>query len=240
MAPPPQLNGKGPERAQEQQETSDRLRDPVFQCKTPPVFTGLVQCVGTIARRVDGDRACSFRIQSELEASHLTLGASVAVDGVCLTVTLAEAGAFEVTAAFETLSLTVLGQRQTGDRVNLEPSLRLGDPMGGHLVTGHVDGLGCVRSIEARGDARQFFIDAPAPLRRFIARKGSITVNGVSLTVNDVDAEGFTVGLIPHTLEVTTLGGLRVGDNVNLEVDLVARYLARLVDAQREVEGNTG
>lgn len=170
---------------------------------------------------------------ADLDAADLALGASVCVDGVCLTVTHAERGTFTVDAAFETLERTTLGSLERGAVVNLEPSLRLGDPLGGHLVSGHVDGVGVVRSKVRHGDAYEVWIDAPRELSRFMPVKGSIAVDGVSLTINAVDGEGFSVGLIPHTLEVTTLGRLVSGQRVNLEVDMVARYVARLA----EVEG---
>jgi len=181
------------------------------------------------------DEARRFRIESPLALTDLELGASVAVAGVCLTVISAAPSShaegetiFTVDAAFETLRATKLGDLRASDLVNLEPSLRVGDALGGHFVSGHVDGVANVRSVEARGDARHVVIEVPRSLLPFIAVKGSVTVDGVSLTVNEVDASGFGVGLIPHTLEVTTLGTLRAGDRVNLEVDVVARYVARL------------
>jgi riboflavin synthase len=144
----------------------------------------------------------------------------------------------ELDVAFETLRLTTLGSLAVGSRVNLEPSLRVGDPLGGHIVSGHVDGVAVVRSIAARGDAREVLIDVPEPLRRLIAPKGSVALDGVSLTVNEVDATGFSVGLIPHTLSVTTLRDLATGTRLNLEVDVLARYVARLLDASHG--GHTG
>jgi len=194
------------------------------------MFTGLVQQVGTLVERRPGTRQQTLVVEAALKAGDRVLGASVAIAGVCLTVTAATAERFEVVAAFETLDKTTLGDKSLGDRLNLEPALRVGDPLGGHLVSGHVDGVGSVRSIEAQGQAKQFWFDLPEPLARYVAEKGSITIDGTSLTVNDVDAGGFSVGLIPHTLDVTTLGTLAVGSRVNLEVDLLARYVARLLE----------
>lgn len=193
------------------------------------MFTGLVQKVGTLVARRPGPERQTLVIAARLEPRDRVPGASVAIDGVCLTVTEANDEEFQVDAAFETLRLTTLAALSVGQRVNLEPALRVGDPLGGHLVSGHVDGVGTVRSVTARGDAREVHIDAPPALLAFIAPKGSICVDGTSLTVNGVDTRGFSVGLVPHTLAVTTLGQWQPGRAVNLEVDLVARYVARLM-----------
>jgi len=193
------------------------------------MFTGLVQQVGTLAQRRPAADLQTLVIEAALTPEDRVLGASVAVSGVCLTVTAATATRIEVQAAFETLRLTNLGDTPTGAALNLEPALRVGDPLGGHLVSGHVDGVGRVRSVTARGDAAEFWFELPPDLPRFVAAKGSITIDGTSLTVNEVDATGFSVGLIPHTLAVTTLGRLKAGDRVNLEVDVLARYVARLL-----------
>jgi len=203
------------------------------------VFTGLVRATGRIVDVRVGEESREFEILSPLPLADLTLGASVAVQGVCLTVTRAwaspddeEQTRFTVQAAFETLAGTPLGSSAVGRSVNLEPSLRVGDALGGHFVSGHVDGVGAVASITERGEAREIAFTVAPALLRFIATKGSVAIDGVSLTVNDVDASVLRVGLIPHTLGATTLGGLAVGDAVNVEVDVVARYVARL----REVE----
>jgi riboflavin synthase len=195
------------------------------------VFTGLVPCVGTIVAAEPREAGRRLVVAAALRPDDRTLGASVSHAGVCLTVVDATADRHTVEAAFETLARTTLGALQVGDRVNVEPSLRVGDPLGGHLVSGHVDGLGTLRSCEPRGDAWELWFDAPPELLPLIAPKGSIAVDGVSLTVNGVDASGFTVGIIPHTWSATTLGGLAVGQAVNLEVDLLARYVARLLGA---------
>jgi riboflavin synthase len=181
---------------------------------------------------------------AQLAAADREIGASVCVSGVCLTVTQTGDDHFAADIAFETLAVTTLSALAIGARVNLEPSLRLGDALGGHLVSGHVDGVGRLLRVESRGEARECWFWTPEPLRRYLAVKGSICVDGVSLTVNTVDETGFMVGLIPHTLEVTTLGPLveRLADNppvgagaveVNLEVDMLARYVERLLQFSR-------
>lgn len=169
-------------------------------------------------------------MEARLAEGDRTLGASIAVGGVCLTVVESDAQGAVFDAAFETLQCTTVGSWQAGRRVNLEPALRVGDALGGHLVSGHVDGVGTLRGREPVGDAVKMWFEAPGECAGFIARKGSICVDGVSLTVNEVDASGFAVGIVPHTLEVTTLGELQAGDAVNLEVDVVARYVQRLLE----------
>ena len=198
------------------------------------MFTGLVQATGTLVAVTEGRDGRRMTLECPLEQRDLVLGASVAIDGVCLTVVDAGGGKASFDAAFETLRATTLGGKVVGNHVNLEPALRMGDALGGHLVSGHVDGVGTLRSLEQRGEAWEVWFDAPGPLHRYIAPKGSITVQGVSLTVNDVDGDGFMVGIIPHTLSVTTLGELSPGDAVNLEVDVLARYVARLLQCDGE------
>lgn len=185
--------------------------------------------VGRLRERRDTAQLSTFAIDAALSERDRVTGASVAVSGVCLTVTSATDTAFEVELAFETLRRTTLGRTAVGDRLNLEPALRVGDALGGHLVSGHVDGVAHVRSVTPRGEAREVWFDSPGPLLRYIAPKGSVTLDGTSLTVNEVDAKGFCVGLVPHTRSVTTLGALGRGDAINLEVDLLARYVERLL-----------
>jgi len=197
------------------------------------MFTGLVQEVGEIRAVAprgapgspDARLVVVFRT---IERSRLSPGASICVDGVCLTVTELDADSFAADVSGETLRVTTLGARKAGSRVNLEPSLRAGDSLGGHWVSGHVDGVAEV--VHTARDARSLAVTlaAPRPLARYIARKGSVTLDGVSLTVNSVDEEKFSINLIPHTLEVTTLGALAPGARVNLEIDLLARYVERL------------
>jgi riboflavin synthase len=180
------------------------------------VFTGLIREVGTVASMDDG----RLVVESSLTAG---LGDSIAVNGVCLTVVAASPLQFDAVA--ETLARTSLGDLRAGSRVNLEPALRAGDALGGHYVQGHVDGVGAFRGI-AQG---LHWFDAPAEILRYVVEKGSIAVQGTSLTVAALDDDGFAVALIPHTLEVTTLGALEPGDRVNLEADVLAKYVERLL-----------
>jgi riboflavin synthase len=186
--------------------------------------------MGTIAGRADkgGDVELSIDAPA-LDLTRAALGDSISVQGVCLTVTRKEGGRFFADVSRETLSKTTLGALATGARVNLEPSLRVGDQLGGHLVSGHVDAVG--ELIEVTADARSWRMKfgLPATLLRFVAQKGSICIDGVSLTVNEVAGGSFDVNIIPHTYRETTLGGLAAGDAVNVEIDQVARYLDRLV-----------
>jgi riboflavin synthase len=190
------------------------------------MFTGLVRTQGTIRSiTTDGDTVMAIEADDALP---LSLGASIACHGMCLTVTAFEGKQFTVSLSAETLRCTNAGSWQVGTRINLEPSLCVGDAMGGHFVSGHVDGLGKVTRTEKSGASTIWEFEVPAALARFIAPKGSITIDGVSLTVNTVDAHRFTVNIIPHTAEVTGFKTLAVGDSVNLEIDMLARYVARL------------
>ncbi len=191
------------------------------------MFTGIVTDVGRVRAVRDTERDRRFEIETAFDLSSLELGASVSHAGVCLTVVEKGADWFAVEVSGETLSLTTLGDWGMGRRVNLERAARVGDELGGHIVSGHVDGVGEVVSVEAEGGSHRVRIRAPRPLHRFIAPKGSITVEGVSLTVNEVEEDVFGVNLIPHTWEVTTLGELAPGVRVNIEIDMLARYLAR-------------
>ncbi len=198
------------------------------------MFTGIVRALGRITDAAPESGGRRFRIESEaLGAFGLGVGASVSVSGVCLTALAPDAAAFQADASPETLSLTTLGRLDVGSAVNLEPALKAGDALGGHMVSGHVDGMARLTDSEAAGDNRVLRFEAPATLARYIAPKGSVTLDGVSLTVNRVEGSVFELNLIPHTLEVTTLGRLGPGDPVNLEVDLIARYLERLLDQRQ-------
>jgi riboflavin synthase len=191
------------------------------------MFSGIIAAVGTVA--CVGPAAGGIRLRIDaggLPLADVALGDSIAVNGVCLTAVAVGDGAFEADVSQETLNCTT--GFAPGARVNLEKALRLADRLGGHLVSGHVDGVGEVRQFDAAGDNRSLRVAAPDAIARYIARKGSVAVNGVSLTVNEVSAGDFTVNLIPHTLAATNLGGLRVGDSVNLEADPIARYVERL------------
>jgi len=192
------------------------------------VFTGIVSDVGRV-RRVRRGELLDLTIATALDTATISLGASVACSGACLTVVAVEPGAFAVQASVETLTSTTLGEWEEGMAVNLEKSLRLGDELGGHLVLGHVDGV--ARIVERRPDAEsvRFAFEAPEELAPFIASKGSVALDGVSLTVNEVAQIRFGVNIIPHTLACTNFGSLRVGHRVNLEIDLIARYVARLL-----------
>ncbi|MEE2525023.1 riboflavin synthase [Hyphobacterium sp. HN65] len=200
------------------------------------MFTGIVTAKGRLESATGtGDRR--FTVASSYPVETIDLGASICHAGVCLTVVSKQATAsgsvFEVEVSPETLARTTLGAWQLGEEINLEKSLRLGDEMGGHLVTGHVDGVGEIVDREDNGDWLSFRVKAPEQLSRFIAEKGSIAVDGVSLTVNSVAEDRFELMIIPHTAEVTTLGSLQIGARVNLEVDLMARYAARLMQVDR-------
>ncbi len=194
------------------------------------MFTGIVQDLGTLVEREP--RGGDLRLVvgfAALDHSRVGLGDSIAVQGCCLTVTGRKDRAFSADLSRETLALTTLGALAVGARVNLEPALRAGDVLGGHLVSGHIDGLARVTSVEADARSRRLTIGVPPELMRYIARKGSVTVDGVSLTVNEVAGSSFGVNIIPHTQAVTTLGTLAAGDQVNLEVDQLARYVERLL-----------
>jgi riboflavin synthase len=198
------------------------------------MFTGIVTDIGEI-RAADGGR---FRIGCQYDAATIAIGASIACDGCCLTVTRIEpAGAaaclFDVEASNETLARTALGDWIVGSRINLERSLKLGDELGGHLVTGHVDGVAEIRSVIPDGTSKRFEIVCPDALAVFVAAKGSVALDGTSLTVNTVADNVFTINIIPHTLDVTTWGQKRAGSRLNMEVDLIARYVARLTEQQR-------
>ncbi len=193
------------------------------------MFTGIVREVGQVVA-VDGDAAgMRLEIAAPETARALAVGDSVSVGGCCLTVVTVAGGRIAFEAVPETLARTSLGRLAPGARVNLEPALRAGDPLGGHYVQGHVDGLGTVRSVEPDGDGRRLWVDAPPEITRYVVEKGSITVEGTSLTVAALDGQGFAIALIPHTLAVTTLGDLAPGDPLNLETDVLAKYVERLL-----------
>ena len=198
------------------------------------MFTGIVTDVGRItAVEERGDKR--FVIKTAYDMASVDIGASISCSGVCLTVVEKGTDWFAVDVSAESLARSVLGNWGEGSKVNLERSLKLGDEMGGHIVSGHVDGVGQVAALEPEGDSVRFVFQVPGDLARFIAEKGSIAVDGVSLTANKVWREDgkdfFGVNIIPHTQAVTTFGGLDVGDPVNLEIDMLARYVARMVEA---------
>ena len=197
------------------------------------MFSGIITDIGRIAA-VEARGDTHLWVETAHDLACIDLGASVAHNGVCLTVAerRPEAGTYRVSASAETLSKTTVGDWRAGTPVNLELSLRLGDEIGGHLVYGHVDGLARVAAVEPEGESVRFTFEAPAPLMAFIAPKGSVALDGVSLTVNGVDEARFDVNIIPHTSEKTTFSALSVGDAVNMEVDMLARYTARILEAR--------
>lgn len=197
------------------------------------MFTGIVQGVGRLSERESRGGDARLRIGAgTLPFDDVALGESIAVNGVCLTVTAFDAASFAVDASNETLALTTLGTLAIGRPLNLERAMRPTDRLGGHLVSGHVDGVGEVRGIEPDARAQRWTFAMPETFARYVARKGSICVDGVSLTVNAVDAATFEVALIPHTVAQTAFASTHVGDAVNLEVDLIARYAERLMQAR--------
>ncbi len=202
------------------------------------MFTGLIEGVGRLAAREDAGGDARLRIEAgSLPFEGIHRGESIAINGACMTVVEFDDASFAVDASRETLALTTLGALPIGAPVNLERALRADARLGGHLVSGHVDGIGRVREVRPDARAQRWGFAAPAELMRYIARKGSICVDGVSLTVNAVDASGFEVALIPHTVVHTAFAATRVGDAVNLEIDLVARYVERLLEGRESGEG---
>jgi riboflavin synthase len=196
------------------------------------VFTGIVEGIGTVTElRPQPGGSRRLVLTTALDLSRMVIGASIAVNGACLTVVTRRRRAFETELGPETLALTTLGALQKGDRVHLERPLRLGDELGGHMVSGHVDGTGLIAARRPQGDALTLRIAAPAVVAPFLARKGSVTVDGVSLTVNETRGRNFSVTLIPHTLAVTCLGERQRGDRVNIEGDLIAKHVARLIQS---------
>ena len=191
------------------------------------MFTGIITDIGRVRSVAETARDRRYEVETRWDVSGIDLGASISHAGVCLTVVEKNDGWFAVEVSGETLDKTTLGCWQVGTRINLERATKVGDELGGHIVSGHVDGLGTIVEITPEGGSHRIVIEAPAPLHRFIAAKGSVTVDGVSLTVNSVDGRRFGLNIIPHTWEATTLGTLKPGSEVNLEIDMLARYLAR-------------
>jgi riboflavin synthase len=198
------------------------------------MFTGIVLAKGSISSVEKRGGDVRLRVESrDLDMSDVGLGDSVCVSGVCLTAIDPDANGFSADVSVETLSRTTLGSLTVGDGVNLEKSLRLSDRLGGHLVSGHVDALGRVISVEPDARSQRWRFEIPAHLAKYIAAKGSVCIDGVSLTVNDVDANTFGVNLIPHTIAVTSFADKKIGDAVNIEVDLIARYVERMYLSDR-------
>jgi riboflavin synthase len=193
------------------------------------VFTGIVREVGRVVEAEGGDAGRTLVVEAPATAASTGVGDSVAVAGVCLTAESVDEGRLRFHAVAETLGRTTLGQVQEGGEVNVEPALRAGDPLGGHLVQGHVDGLGRIGSVEAEGEGLRVVVEAPPEVLRYCVEKGSITVDGVSLTVAEILEDAFAVALVPHTLSATTLRDLVPGQPVNLEIDVLAKYVERLL-----------
>ncbi len=193
------------------------------------MFTGIVRERGRVAAVDSGPRGVRLELEAPQTAAQVAVGDSVAINGCCLTAVTVADGRISFDAVPETLGRTSLGALEPGDTVNLEPALRVGEPLGGHYVQGHVDGLGRVRAVEPEGDGARIWLDSAPELLRYCVEKGSIAVDGVSLTIAELDGEGFAVALIPHTLAETTLGALEPGGAVNLEADVLAKYVEKLV-----------
>jgi riboflavin synthase len=193
------------------------------------LFTGLVREVGTVVGREGGEAGVRLEVGAPQTAAGVNVGDSVAIDGVCLTVVAVADGSLAFDAVPETLARTTLGGLEPGRRVNLEPALRVGEALGGHFVQGHVDCVAHVRSVEPDGDGRRVWFDAPPELLRYLVEKGSVAVQGVSLTVSGVEASAFEAALIPHTLAATVLGALGPGDAVNVECDVLAKHVEKLL-----------
>lgn len=197
------------------------------------MFTGIVTDLGEIRRvvRTPG-KETRFEVKTAYDLESVDIGASIAHNGVCLTIIDKGDDWYAVEVSAESLSKTTLGAWDTGDRVNLERAMKVGDELGGHIVSGHVDGVAVVVSITDENESKRFVFEAPENLAKFVAPKGSVALDGVSLTVNEVDGRRFGINVIPHTQAVTTFGRLRQGDRVNMEIDMLARYVARLLDKE--------
>ena len=199
------------------------------------MFTGIVREVGRVAAVEGDDERRTIVLDAPSTAATTAVGDSVAIMGVCLTAEAVDGAHVRFHAVAETLGRTTLGGLGVGSSVNVEPALRAGEPLGGHLVQGHVDGLGTIRASASEGDGSRLTVEAPETILRYCVEKGSITLDGVSLTIAALSATAFEVALVPHTLAATTLGGLVAGDRVNLEVDVLAKYVERLVEPRRAV-----
>ncbi|MGA7259549.1 MAG: riboflavin synthase [Stellaceae bacterium] len=197
------------------------------------MFTGIIADLGRVKRLRRGELV-ELTIATSFDTSAIALGASIACSGACLTVVAVGPGQFSVQASAETLACTTIGEWGEGSPVNLEKSLRVGDELGGHLVSGHVDGVATVVDRRPDGESVRFVFDAPKDLAKFIAVKGSVTLDGVSLTVNEMSGTRFGVNIIPHTLACTNFGAAKPGQRMNLEIDLIARYVARFLGARAE------
>ena len=204
------------------------------------MFTGLIASLGTVERLAEGSTSCRLTVRAPQLLSGVKIGDSIAVNGVCLTVVHLRGDTFTADVMPETVRRTTLHLLQPGDWVNLEKALRPTDGLDGHIVQGHVEGVGTIQQIISEGNARVFRIQAPGELLRYIVEKGSIAVDGISLTVTETDDSGFGVSLIPHTAKMTTLGYKNVGDAVNLETDILARYVEKMLGMDKKGNGFAG
>jgi riboflavin synthase alpha subunit len=193
------------------------------------MFTGIVAELGSIESTIEANGGLALRVRARQAAARTAVGDSVSINGCCLTATPVDDGSLHFHAVPETVGRTTLGELETGARVNVEPALRAGEPLGGHYVQGHVDGVGRIRSVETEGEGVRVVIEAPDAVIRYCVEKGSVAVDGVSLTIAELGQGEIVVALAPHTLEVTTLGAARPGQRVNLEADVLAKYVERLV-----------
>jgi len=196
------------------------------------VFTGIISSMGTVETLIKSDAGVRLTMAVDFDLGDVEIGASISHAGCCLTVVSKQGRSYDLDVSNETLSLTNLGQWQEGTKVNIERALKIGDELGGHIVSGHVDGLAKLIAVKQDGDSYRLTFEAPAPLHRFIAPKGSVALDGISLTVNEVEGQTFGVNIIPHTWLHTTLSKTTVGDSVNLEVDRLARYAARWFETE--------
>jgi riboflavin synthase alpha subunit len=193
------------------------------------VFTGIVRELGRVVSAEAGGGGLALVVEAPETVAALATGDSISVNGVCLTAQDVGAGRVSLHAVPETLARSTFGDLAAGDAVNVEPAIRAGEPLGGHYVQGHVDAVGGIQSVEAEGDGLRVFVEAPPAVLRYLVEKGSVTVDGVSLTVAELSDDAFAVALVPHTLEATTLSALQPGRKVNLEVDVLAKYVERLL-----------
>ena len=208
------------------------------------MFTGLIEGTGTLLRTERHGPDARMVISPGFRLDNPVLGESIAVDGACLTVVDFDSSSFGADVSAETLARTTLGRKNSGGRVNLERALKLGDRLGGHLVTGHIDGIGVLKEKKPEGRSLRLAFELPREMMRFVIEKGSIAINGISLTVNGVSSAGFDVNVVPHTASITTLADLRIGSEVNIETDLIGKYLHRLVSlregSEEESPGGSG